>query len=121
MRSSATPTEVNRLHGVMNARLVDRDYLARRYLRLPTSPAGDGRATGSAGARNIDDFPHSKAWHERASPRVPAVQRGRAVGEHLRDPNYQIGKDPVAAQILSASARRAEILTRVKGCASAQR
>jgi GST-like protein len=90
--------EVNRLYGVMNARLVDRDYLAGRYSIADIACWGWSRNWKRQG-QNIDDFPHLKAWHERIAAR-PAVQRGRAVGEHLRDPNYQIGKDPVAAQIL---------------------
>jgi GST-like protein len=49
--------------------------------------------------QNIDDFPHVKAWWDRMNAR-PGVQRGGKVGEYLRDPNYQVGKDPAAMKIL---------------------
>ena len=90
--------EVNRLYGVLNARLVDRDYLAGRYSIADIACWTWSRNWKRQG-QNLDDFPHMKAWHERIAAR-PAVQRGRIVGEHLRDPNYQIGKDPVASKIL---------------------
>ena len=43
--------------------------------------------------QNIEDFPNVKAWWERMNGR-PGVARGGKVGAYLRDPNYQIGKDP---------------------------
>jgi len=48
---------------------------------------------------NIEDFPKLKAWHERCAAR-PGVERGANAGAYLRDPNYQIGKDPLASKIL---------------------
>jgi GST-like protein len=90
--------EVNRLYGVMNTRLADRDYLAGRY-SIADIAAWTWSRNWKRQGQEIDDFPDMKAWHERIAAR-PAVQRGRVVGESLRDPNYQIGKDPVAAKIL---------------------
>lgn len=90
--------EVNRLYGVLNARLVDRDYLAERY-SIADIAAWTWSRNWKRQGQNLDDFPHMKAWHERIAARPP-VQRGRIVGEHLRDPNYQIGQDPIAAKIL---------------------
>jgi GSH-dependent disulfide-bond oxidoreductase len=90
--------EVNRLYGVMNVRLADHDYLAGRY-SIADIAAWTWSRNWKRQGQNIDDFPHVKAWHERIAAR-PAVQRGRVVGEHLRDPNYQIGKDPIASKIL---------------------
>jgi glutathione S-transferase len=90
--------EVNRLYGVMNARLKDRDYLAGRY-SIADIAAWTWSRNWKRQGQNIDEFPRVKAWHEAIAAR-PAVQRGRIVGEHLRDPNYQIGKDPIAAKIL---------------------
>jgi GST-like protein len=90
--------EVNRLYGVMNTRLKDRDYLAGRY-SIADIAAWTWSRNWKRQGQNLDDFPRVKAWHERIAAR-PAVQRGRVVGEHLRDPNYQIGKDPIAAKIL---------------------
>ena len=90
--------EVNRLYGVINAHLAHRDYLARRYSIADIATWTWSRNWKRQG-QNIEDFPRVKAWHERIAAR-PAVQRGRIVGEHLRDPNYQIGKDPIASRIL---------------------
>ncbi len=90
--------EVNRLYGVLNARLVDREYLAGRY-SIADIAAWTWSRNWKRQGQNIDDFPHMKEWHERIAAR-PAVQRGRIVGEYLRDPNYQIGHDPIASKIL---------------------
>ncbi|HMI95345.1 MAG TPA: glutathione S-transferase N-terminal domain-containing protein [Micropepsaceae bacterium] len=90
--------EVNRLYGVMNKRLATRDYLAGNYSIADMASWGWSRNWKRQG-QNIDDFPHFKAWFERVGAR-PAVMRGAMVGAYLRDPNYQIGKDPVAIKIL---------------------
>ncbi len=90
--------EVNRLYGVMNIRLADREYLAGRY-SIADIAAWTWSRNWKRQGQNIDDFPHMKSWHERIAAR-PAVQRGRIVGEYLRDPNYQIGQDPIASKVL---------------------
>ena len=90
--------EVNRLYGVMESRLQDRDFLAGRYSIADIACWGWVRNWKRQG-QNIDEFPRLKAWHERVGAR-PGVERGSKVGAYLRDPNYQIGKDPVAAKIL---------------------
>jgi GST-like protein len=90
--------EVNRLYGVMNTRLATRDFLTGQYSIADMASWGWSRNWKRQG-QNIDDFPHFKAWFERVGAR-PAVQRGAQVGAYLRDPNYQIGKDPNAMKIL---------------------
>jgi GST-like protein len=90
--------EVNRLYGVMEIRLRDRDYLAGPYSIADIACFGWSRNWKRQG-QDIATFPRVKDWHERIAAR-PAVQRGVQVGEYLRDPNYQIGKDPVASRIL---------------------
>jgi GST-like protein len=97
--------EVNRLYGVMEKRLADRDYLAGDYSIADIASWGWSRSWERQG-QNIDDFPRLKAWHERIVAR-PAVQRGVHVGEYLRSPNYQIGQDPVAMKILFGQRARA--------------
>lgn len=73
--------EVNRLYGVMDRRLADRDYLAGDYSIADMAawpwilPEGQGQ--------NLDDFPNLKAWVERVGER-PAVKAGRAAGKDLR-------------------------------------
>jgi GST-like protein len=90
--------EVNRLYGVMDKQLRTRDYLAGDYSIADMASWGWSRNWKRQG-QNIDDFPNFKAWFERVGAR-PAVMRGAQVGAYLRDPNYQIGKDPVAMKIL---------------------
>jgi glutathione S-transferase len=73
--------EVNRLYGVMDRRLADRDYLAGDYSIADMAawpwilPEGQGQ--------NLDDFPNLKAWVERLKER-PALRRGRDAGKELR-------------------------------------
>jgi len=90
--------EVNRLYGVMDKQLVGRNYLAGDYSIADMASWGWSRNWKRQG-QNIDDFPNFKAWFERVAAR-PAVMRGAQVGAYLRDPNYQIGKDPAAMKIL---------------------
>ncbi len=74
-------SEVNRLYGVLDTRLKDREYLAGEYSIADMAswpwilPDGQGQ--------DLNDFPNLKAWHERIGAR-PAVQRGRALGKELR-------------------------------------
>ena len=70
--------EVNRLYGVMEKRLADRDYLAHRYSIADIACWGWSRSWKRQG-QDIEQFPRVKAWHERIAAR-PAVQRGVAVG-----------------------------------------
>ena len=90
--------EVNRLYGVMNRQLGSCDYLAGDYSIADMASWGWSRNWKRQG-QNIDDFPNFQAWFERVGAR-PAVMRGAKVGAYLRDPNYQIGKDPVAMKVL---------------------
>jgi len=76
--------EVNRLFGVMDTRLADREYLAGDYSIADMACLGWVRYPERRG-QTLDDFPNLKRWFERLSER-PAVQRGFAVGlEHRSD------------------------------------
>jgi len=85
--------EVNRLYGVMNKRLADRDFLAGRYSIADMACVGWVNLWKRQD-QNIDDFPHLKRWLEAVKAR-PAVARGMALGAELRqgidmkDPNVQ--------------------------------
>lgn len=74
--------EVNRLYGVMNKRLKDRDYLAGRYSIADMACWGWIVPYKNQGQR-LDDFPFLKNWFERVGAR-PAVQRGFALGREWR-------------------------------------
>lgn len=73
--------EVNRLYGVLDRRLADREYLAGAYSIADMAawpwilPEGQGQ--------NLEDFPNLKAWVERLKQR-PALRRGRDAGKELR-------------------------------------
>jgi GSH-dependent disulfide-bond oxidoreductase len=74
--------EVNRLYGVMERRLADRDYLAGAYsiADMMSWPWIVGHAMFG---QDLDQFPNLKRWFERVRER-PAVQAGFAAGAELR-------------------------------------
>jgi GST-like protein len=74
--------EVNRLYGVMNKRLADREFLAGAY-SVADMAAFPWVVPYQNQGQNLDDFPHLKRWFEAMNAR-PAVQRGLAVGKELR-------------------------------------
>jgi GSH-dependent disulfide-bond oxidoreductase len=85
--------EVNRLYGVMNLRLADREYIAGKYSIADMAIVGWANGWKRQG-QDIEEFPHLKRWLETMKAR-PAVQRGMALGKELRqgidmkDPNVQ--------------------------------
>jgi GST-like protein len=85
--------EVNRLYGVMNKHLAEREFLAGRYSIADMACVGWVNLWKRQD-QNIDDFPHLKRWLEAVKAR-PAVARGMALGAELRqgidmkDPNVQ--------------------------------
>ena len=97
--------EVNRLYGVMDRRLADREFLAGAYsiADMASYPWALGWERLE---QNLDEFPHMKRWLEAMTAR-PAVERGRAVGKDLRTGQL----DDAAKQILfaqtAASVRKA--------------
>jgi GST-like protein len=88
--------ETNRLYGVMNKRLADRDYLAGDYSIADMACVGWAKLWERQG-QNIDEFPHLKRWLERVKAR-PAVQRGLAV--NAEDRNVHDLKDPKVQAVL---------------------
>ena len=75
--------EVNRLYGVMNTRLADREFLAGRYSIADMACVGWVNLW-KVQNQTIDDFPHLKRWLQTVKAR-PAVQRGMALGKALRE------------------------------------
>ena len=73
--------ETNRLYGVLNTRLADRDYVAGDY-SIADMAIWPWILPGPQG-QDLEAFPHLKGWMERVSARA-AVQAGRAVGDDLR-------------------------------------
>jgi len=87
--------EVNRLYGVMDTRLKDREYLAGDYSIADMACIGWVRRPDRAG-QDMAEFPHMEAWRQRMLAR-PGVERGIAVGEELRRPG---GMDEDAKKVL---------------------
>ncbi len=74
--------EVNRLYGVMNIRLRDREFLAGKYSIADMACVGWANLWERQG-QDISQFPDLKRWLEAVKAR-PAVQRGMALGRELR-------------------------------------
>ena len=74
--------EVNRLYGVMNLRLKDREFIAGKYSIADMAIVGWANGWQRQG-QDINEFPHLKRWLETMKAR-PAVQRGMALGLELR-------------------------------------
>ena len=73
--------ETNRLYGVMDRRLADREYLAGDY-SIADMAAWPWILPELQG-QDLSRFPNLKAWIERVGAR-PAVKAGRALGDELR-------------------------------------
>lgn len=74
--------EVNRLYGVMNKQLADREFLAGDYSIADMACVGWIKPHERQG-QDLNDFPNLKKWYETLLAR-PAVERGLAVGEDYR-------------------------------------
>lgn len=75
--------EVNRLYGVMDRRLADREYLAGDYSIADMACVGWVKLYERQG-QDMNDFPNLKRWLETLLAR-PAVEKGLAVGIEERD------------------------------------
>ncbi len=89
--------EVNRLYGVMNTRLADRDFLAGDYSIADIACIGWINAHERQG-QDLNDFPNLKRWFETMTAR-PAVSKGLEIGIELRR-NTNIPDDKEAQKIL---------------------
>lgn len=96
--------EVNRLYGVMNKRLADRDFLAGDYSIADMAALGWVVQHENAG-QNLDDFPHLKRWYETLKAR-PAVQKALDVGKEERARQLHLSQDKEAQKILFGQTAR---------------
>ena len=94
--------EVNRLYGVMNKRLADREFLAGAYSIADMAAYPWVRPYQNQG-QDLADFPNLKRWFETIGAR-PAVERAVVVGqEHRRN----IAEDKEAQKVLFGQRARA--------------
>ncbi|MEO1122142.1 MAG: glutathione S-transferase N-terminal domain-containing protein [Pseudomonadota bacterium] len=98
--------EVNRLYGVLNKRLADRDYVAGDYsiADMAIWPWAQGWVRQGQTEEDIEALPHFKAWLERMWAR-PAVQRGKAVGKEEREKMQLRDSDAQQAVLFGQRAR----------------
>jgi GST-like protein len=87
--------EVNRLYGVMNRRLADREFLAGAY-SIADMAAFPWVVPYQNQGQKLEDFPHLQRWFEAMKAR-PAVARALEIGKELRSP---AGMDEEAKKIL---------------------
>ncbi len=88
--------EANRLYGVLNRRLADREYVAGDYSIADMAIVGWAKLWERQG-QNIEDFPHVKRWLETMLAR-PAVERGLKVSSEIREKNDM--QDPNVQAVL---------------------
>jgi GST-like protein len=74
--------ETNRLYGVLNKRLADREFVAGDYSIADMAIVGWAKLWERQG-QNIEEFPHVKRWLDTVLAR-PAVTRGLAVSAEDR-------------------------------------
>lgn len=89
--------EVNRLYGVMNKRLADREYLAGEYSIADMASYPWVRPYKNQG-QDIAEFPNLEAWYGRIQAR-PAVARAVKIGEEERA-KHNLAEDKDAQKIL---------------------
>jgi GST-like protein len=88
--------ETNRLYGVLNKRLADREFVAGEYSIADMAIAPWAKLWERQG-QNIEDFPHVKRWLGAILER-PAVKRALLVGAEDRG-SYDM-KDPAVQAVL---------------------
>ena len=89
--------EVNRLYGVMERRLQDRDYLAGDYSIADMAAYPWVRSYKSQG-QDLADFPALNAWFGHIHDR-PAVARAIAVGKDEKQ-DFDLSRDKAAQAVL---------------------
>ena len=94
--------ETNRLYGVLNKRLANREFVAGAYSIADMAMVGWAKLWERQ-SQNIEDFPHVKRWLATLLAR-PAVERGLAVAGELRDTSNM--QDPAVRAVLFGQTSR---------------
>jgi GSH-dependent disulfide-bond oxidoreductase len=97
--------ECNRLYGIINKRVADREFLAGDYSIADMAAWPWTRSYKSQG-QDLDEFPNMKRWFERMEAR-PAVQRAVLVGQAEREKQANLADDKEAQKILFGQRARA--------------
>ena len=94
--------ETNRLYGVLNKRLADREFIAGDY-SIADMASYPWVVPYENQEQNIDDFPHLKRWLEaiqrpaRDGARLRQGERGQSEPRAARQPHRGAAPDPVRA------------------------
>lgn len=96
--------EVNRLYGVMNTRLKDRDYLAGDY-SIADMASWPWVVPYERQGQDLNDFPNLKRWFEAIQVR-PAVEKAMAQAKTVNPKNEGITED--AKKVLFGQKARKE-------------
>jgi GST-like protein len=75
--------ETNRLYGVLNKRLADREFIAGEY-SIADMASYPWTVSHERQGQNLDDFPHLKRWFHAIKER-PAVKRAYEKGKEVSD------------------------------------
>jgi GSH-dependent disulfide-bond oxidoreductase len=97
--------ECNRLYGVMNKRLADREFLAGDYSIADMASFPWVRPYKNQG-QDLAEFPNLKRWFDTISTR-PAVERAVLVGQAERERGANLATDKDAQKILFGQRARA--------------
>jgi GST-like protein len=95
--------EVNRLYGVMNTRLADREFLAGEY-SIADMASWPWTVSYERQGQNLDEFPHLKRWFEALKAR-PAVDKGYRLGRELRE-QYKVTDEESRKILFGQRARK---------------
>ena len=87
--------EANRLYGVLNNRLVDRQYLAGDEYTIADMIAYPWTVNWQGQGQDIEEFKYFKRWFEEIGKR-PAVQRGLVVGKDLSTDQSKLSREEQA-------------------------
>jgi GST-like protein len=75
--------EVNRLYGVLDKRLADREFVAGDFFSIADMAIWPWASLWEGQQQDISSFPNMEQWLDRCYAR-PAVQRGRAIAKEKR-------------------------------------
>ena len=95
--------ECNRLYGVLNKRLADRDYVAGDFSIADIAIIGWIKPHQRQG-QDLNEFPNLKAWFARMMAR-PAVAKGIEIGVEMRS-KTNLANDKEAQKILFGQTAR---------------
>ena len=89
--------ETNRLYGVLNKRLADREFIAGEY-SIADMASYPWIVPWERQGQNLNEFPHLKRWFEAIQAR-PAVQKAYALAKEV-NPDYGVPMSDEAKKIM---------------------